>query len=161
ASGGSHLLLGERDGMLCDPYYPKYATLRPQFVPQLHAYYDFVVRYEEWLVAPDVSDWEAEVGLAGARGSTRPEAGAVWIITRRKPGFRIVHLVNLTDQGDTAWNALRTPPASLPALELALGIQAEAVQHAWLLSPDAALGRPTPLDSGTDGTSLRLQVPGL
>ncbi len=55
ASGGSHLLLGERDGILCDPYYPKYATLRPEFVPRMRAYYDFLVRYEELLVAPELA----------------------------------------------------------------------------------------------------------
>ena len=31
ANGGFHLLLGEENGALCDPYYPKYATLKPDF----------------------------------------------------------------------------------------------------------------------------------
>lgn len=160
ASGGSHLLLGERDGILCDPYYPKYATLRPAFVPQMHAYYDFLVRYEEWLIAPDVSDWEAECGITGTRVSTQPEAGVIWAITRQKPGYRIIHLINLIDQDSTDWNALRTPPTPLPALELTLA-DIPPTQHALLLTPDTALGRPTPLTINGEGRSIRLQVPGL
>jgi dextranase len=48
-AGGFHLLLGEANGAVCDPQYPKYATLRPEFVPVMRAYYDFTVRYENWL----------------------------------------------------------------------------------------------------------------
>ncbi len=71
ASGGSHLLLGEHDGILCDPYYPKYATMRPGCAAQMRAYYDFIVRYEELLIAPDVQPWlaadERMIALDGAR----------------------------------------------------------------------------------------------
>jgi dextranase len=90
------LLLGERDGILCDPYNPKYATLRPAFAPQLQAYYDVLVCYEEWLVAPDLSDWPAaSVELSGQASSTQAAAGRVWAIARQKPGYRIIHLINL------------------------------------------------------------------
>jgi dextranase len=114
AAGGSHLLLGEDNGILCDPYYPKYATLRPAFVPTIQAYYDLVVRYGDWFVAPDlVPDEDTQITLSGATLSRAPVAGSVWAIATRKPGYLVVHLINLTDQTDTSWNARRTPPETL------------------------------------------------
>jgi len=56
ANGGFHLLMGEGDGALDDPYYPKYATLRPEFANVMRRYYDFFVRYENWLVDPTLED---------------------------------------------------------------------------------------------------------
>ena len=141
ASGGSHLLLGERDGILCDPYYPKYAALRPEFARAMRGYYDFLVRYEELLVAPDLADWPGEVALAGARSSARAEAGAVWTIARRKPGCLVIHLVNLADQADARWNAPRTPPTPIERLALSAHLPARP-REVLVMSPDANQGRP-------------------
>jgi dextranase len=161
ASGGSHLLLGERDGILCDPYYPKYAKLRPEFAAQMRTYYDFLLRYEELLIAPELEGWDqrvdARLALGDARLSTLAEAGAVWVMTTRKPGYRIVHLINLTNQRDIAWNALRTPPEPLHNVELSIhGIP--PVRQALLLTPDAHLGRPQPLTPMQHGDQLQLRV---
>lgn len=139
ACGGSHLLLGERDGILCDPYYPKYAALRPAFARTMRAYYDFLVRYEELLVAPDLADWDGDLALIGARSSARAEAGTVWTIARRKPGWLVVHLINLADQADTRWNALRAPAQPLDRLAIQLPWDAREV---LVMSPDVELGRP-------------------
>ncbi|MEO7913652.1 MAG: glycoside hydrolase family 66 protein [Roseiflexaceae bacterium] len=159
ASGGSQLLLGERDGMLCDPYYPKYATLRPAFVPQLHAYYDLLVRYEEWLVAPELSDWSAaSIQLSGPAGSTQAEAGRVWVIARQKPGYRIIHLINLIDQDTTDWNALRTPPTLLSNLGVSIA-DMPPTQQILLVTPEAASARPLQLLAKHDNTALKLCVP--
>src|SRR5262249_23413817 len=120
ACGGSHLLLGECNGLLCDPYYPKYATMRPDFAAQMRTYYDFLVRYEEWLIGPELQDCHADAGphchLAGIPLSGQAAAGAVWCTARRKPGYHVIHLINLVDQDDIAWNAPRTPPAPLGEL---------------------------------------------
>lgn len=159
ASGGSQLLLGERAGILCDPYYPKYATLRPAFVPKLHAYYDVLVRYEEWLVAPDLSDWPtASVELNGQASSTQAEAGRVWAITRQKPGYRIIHLINLLDQATTDWNALRTPPTALNDLEVLIA-DMPSTQRVLLVTPDQACAQPVQLVAQHDDNTLKLCVP--
>jgi len=159
AAGGSHLLLGERDGILCDPYYPKYATLRAGFAARMRAYYDFLVRYEEWLIAPAIEDWDAgdaqPCDLHGARLSRQAEAQAVWCIARRKPGYRIIHLINLADQADVAWNAPRTPPEPLRQIELSLR-NMPAIRSALLLAPDAHLGRPSPLAVSQEDDITRL-----
>ncbi|HEX8221325.1 MAG TPA: glycoside hydrolase family 66 protein, partial [Chloroflexia bacterium] len=151
ASGGSHLLLGERDGILCDPYYPKYATLRPAFAARMRAYYDFLVRYEEFLVGPGLEDWEqgtipveASASTGDVPTATRAEAGKIWTIARRGPGVCLVHLLNLSNQADVAWNALRTPPLTLHDVNLSIG-GLPPVRQVLLLSPDANTGKPLPL----------------
>jgi dextranase len=158
ASGGSHLLLGERDGILCDPYYPKYATMRPVFAARMRSYYDFLVRYEDWFVAADVApDEEVSLSLAGARLSRDPEAGAVWAIATRKPGYRVIHLINLSDQVDTAWNTLRTPPSGSMGLTLAIAGM-PAIRKALLLTPDAENGRPRRTEVRCEGGGWRVPI---
>lgn len=164
ASGGSHLLLGEREGILCDPYYPKYGTLRPAFAARMRAYYDFLVRYEELLISPELEDWEQSeavtLSLLGAPYDTQAEAGAVWTVTRRKSGYHIVHLINLTGQSDLAWNALRTPPEPLQNVELAIeGLP--PVTKVLFLSPDAHNGKPLPVTWIQEASQLTVRVPQL
>jgi dextranase len=164
ASGGSHLLLGERDGILCDPYYPKYATLRPAFAAKMRAYYDFLVRYEEFLVSPELEDWEQHEGasctLQGAPHSTEAEAGKVWTTTRRKTGLHIVHLINLSNQDDVAWNALRTPPEPLHDIELTIdGLP--PLRQVLLLTPDAHYGRPLPVTWVQEASRVQVEIPQL
>jgi dextranase len=160
--GGFHLLLGERDGILCDPYYPKYATLRPGFARTMRAYYDHLVRYQEWLTGPELRDW-TEAGdspVSGPGLSSEPVPGAIWAIARRGPGSRVVHLINLTDQADTAWNAPRTPPSPRRDITLELrGLPAEA--RALLVSPDLNQGRPVPLALLPAGEGTAVTVPEL
>ncbi|HET8524442.1 MAG TPA: glycoside hydrolase family 66 protein, partial [Thermomicrobiales bacterium] len=162
ASGGFHLLLGERDGILCDPYYPKYATARPEFVPTLRAYSDFLVRYEEWFVAPDIVDWDDDGSLpfTAENVTTDPRAGSVWAITRRKPGVRIVHLINLTDQANIAWNAPHTPPQPCHGIALTFR-NLPPVDRALVISPDIDHGRALPVQMVHQDKTIRLTVPRL
>ncbi|MDQ3928826.1 MAG: glycoside hydrolase family 66 protein [Chloroflexota bacterium] len=162
ASGGSHLLLGERDGILCDPYYPKYATLRPAFATTMRTYYDFLVQYEELLIAPELEDLEggntATILLEGAPYAATAEAGTVWTIARHKPGCHIVHLINLMDQRDVAWNTLRMSPRTLENLELIVeGLP--PLTQVLLLTPDAHNGKPLPVSWTQEGTHVRVRVP--
>ncbi len=159
AVGGSHLLLGERNGILCDPYYPKYATLRPEFVPQMHAYYDFLVRYEEWLSAGALSDWpQAKPQINGAPAAREATAGGIWAIARTRPGYRVLNLINLADQADTEWNALRTPPTPRGPLTITLA-DVPALSRVLLLTPDAEQGHAVPLAYEQQGAQLHFVVP--
>ncbi len=163
ASGGFHLLLGERNGVLCDPYYPKYATLRPEFVPRMRTYYDFLVRYEELISAPSVEDWSHEQlaeSTSGVALRAQAERGTVWAIQRRKPGYRIMHLLNLTDQSDITWNALRTPPTQITDFEVRLG-DLPPVQDVLAVSPDTRMGRPVPVQWRQENGLLYARLPQL
>ncbi len=161
AAGGSHLLLGERDGVLCDPYYPRYAVMRPAFASQMRAYYDLLVRYEEWLVGHDVApDPSIRVEAAGLVCSPSPAPGAVWTVAAARPGYRMVHFINLTNQDSIAWNAPHVPPRALSDLTLRLGGM-PPVRRAWLISPDAEFGRPVPVTPDRRDGHWSVHIPAL
>jgi dextranase len=171
AAGGFHLLLGECAGILCDPYYPKYATMRPAFARQMRAYYDFLVRDEEFLTDPELQDCPPEplegadapplqMTVTGVRVSRQPVAGAIWTVARHKSGYGIVHLINLADQADTRWNAVRTPVTTRNELEVTVHA-VPAVSRVLLLSPDTNQGRPVAVPWTQAGGMLTVRVPRL
>ncbi len=167
ANGGFHLLLGEANGALCDPYYPKYATLRPSFARVMRAYYDFVVRYENMLSDPRAVDGEPAsdaVRSSAVPVSTQAVAGAVWAIERTLPGFQTISLINLTAAMDDAWNAPKLPPPVLGDLALDFPVMG-AVRGVFAASPDRAHGQPESLpflQYGSDGARrLAVRLPSL
>ena len=159
AAGGFHLLLGERDGILCDPYYPKYVTLRSDFADRMRTYSDVFVRYEQLLSAPELEPWDfAEIppaSLGGIKLSLEPTPGAIWMIGTRKPGWRLIHLINLTNQDDTRWNAPRQPLMDQRNLALTI-TRLPPIVRAFAFSPDRSGGRPQPL--GVTGSSNHVDV---
>ncbi len=141
ANGGFHLLLGERDAALCDPYYPAYATLTPAFAGVMRRYYDFVVRYENALSDRRLVTAAGARGLEAARVDGTPaspfgKAGTIWTIARSMPGLRTVSLINLRDAQDARWNAPQRPPRPLNDLEVELRVDGP-VRHVFAASPDA------------------------
>jgi dextranase len=149
ANGGFHLLLGEANGALCDPYYPKYATLRPEFARVMRAYYDFVVRYENVLadrlgVTATPAGEQAMVRITGVPVSTQGAAGTVWTIVRTLPGFLAISLINLTAAPDDAWNSPKPPVSVLPDLAIDFPV-AGMVRGVFAASPDWDHGQPEAL----------------
>jgi dextranase len=128
----------------------------------MRAYYDYLVRYQEWLTAPDLEDWSChgDAPVSGERFSASPEPGAIWVITRRKPGYQVIHLINLADQTDTRWNAPRTPPATREEIDLVIRGLPDA-RKALLLSPDQENGRAIPASATRRGDDLLVRVPRL
>ena len=142
ANGGFHLLLGERNGALCDPYYPKYATLLPDFARVMRRYYDFVVRYENVLSDRNLQTATGSAGLeavhvTGAAASSLGDAGTVWTVARAAAGTTTISLINLTGAADANWNAPKPAPPVLQNLEVAFAVGGE-VERVWLASPDGA-----------------------
>jgi dextranase len=161
AAGGSHLLLGEHNGILCDPYYPKYSTVRSSFVPTIQTYYDTIVRYGDWFIGSDVTPDEiTQVALSGVPLSRTPTPGHVWAIVTRKPGYLMVHLINVTDQSNTAWNALRTPVQTMNDLTLTIASQ-DYLQRAHLISPDHGHSHPTTIEGRHESGIWTLNIPSL
>ncbi len=168
ANGGFHLLMGESNGALCDPYYPAYALMRPDFARVMRHYYDFVVRYENALSdlrLATINGREAQdmVRLHGLPSSTTGEAGKVWVIVRQMPGLYTVSLVNLSQARDAYWNAPKPPPLPLHNLEIEVRVEGE-IQGIFAASPDRDGGRPCQVvhhaiqkDGGT--TEIRANLP--
>lgn len=114
ASGGYHLLLGEERGMLTKPYYPDYAEMRQTFALEARRYYDFIVRFGTLLHHPALEDVSytytggvnTEISFQGKNAAVfapNGEAGSVWTIVKRMPGYMIVHLINLAGLEDDYW----------------------------------------------------------
>ena len=177
ASGGFHLLLGEQNGVLADPYYPKYGHLRPAFVPTMRAYYDFQVRYENLLADPAATDVDADAlqsavtltaGGAPVDVSGHGRQGKVWVVLRRGAAGSALSLINLVGVRNSLWNAPKETPTALDDLDVRLTLSAAdaaRVDRVALASPDAP-GPPIPLavmrTPGADGqVTLQVHVPHL
>jgi dextranase len=141
ANGGFHLLMGEQNGALCDPYYPKYATLMPDFARVMRRLYDFVVRYENVLsdrqlvTAAGSASLDA-VHLTGATASPFGEPGTVWTIVRSMPSYRTISLINLVGTAEANWNTSKPSPPLLLHLDMDLPLHGEAVERVFVASPD-------------------------
>jgi len=119
--GATQLLAGEADRILVDPYYVRNHTIERSTAGLLHRYYDFAVAHRELLFPATITDVTAS--FAGdynddidvtydSTGVTHTAVhGAVWRrITQDTTGRYVVHLINLTGQEDTQWDAPKAAP---------------------------------------------------
>lgn len=126
--GATHLLLGEHNSVLTGPYYPDNHVLAEQSLESFVPWYDFAVRYGDLLYGPSIID-VTETFTGGINGdivvegvdirtSTKAEAGCLWTRVSRTPHGIVVHLINLTDQVDTVWDAGKNPIGTIEGLTL-------------------------------------------
>jgi dextranase len=148
ASGGGHIEIGENNGMLADPYFPKYEAMSSDLAAVMRTYYDFMVRYQD-VIGPRTSDVSKEVqGSIEIEGSTtdhRLHKDVVWPIARRGDGFLAISLINLQGITSPEWaKAIDEPPKSLgPTRAWIWGLD-RGVSRLWLADPDS--GDPRPKD---------------
>lgn len=117
--GATHLLAGDGDRILVDPYYVRNHTVEPSTATLLARWYDFLVEHDALLVDPSVVDVtgayagpyndDVDVTFAHARVGSEAVAGSVWRRVTRAGDALVVHLVNLVGQQDTRWDAPRQP----------------------------------------------------
>ena len=176
ANGGFHLLLGEQDAALYDPYYVKHALLRPEFARVMRAYYDFVVRYMNilsdrrlTLCSPEAEP-ASTVMIEGFRVSKTADAGTIWAVERTMPGYRTISFINLTASDDANWNAPTSPAATLTSLpvHVRLGNRDSGVRvlRVFAATPDDGEGVPVELafslSHEADGTTeIKCELPQL
>jgi dextranase len=149
ASGGFHLLMGETNAALCDPYYPAYASLRSDFAETMRSYYDFVVRYENLLsdlrmVTMSSEAIQGSIQIDGLEVSARGEAGTAWSIIRQLPEFTTVSLINLTAATEANWNEPKSVPQSKRDLSIRVRVDGQ-VTGVFSASPEFEEGRPCQL----------------
>lgn len=130
AAGGQYLLFGEAQGVLVDPYYPRYATLTPQAAVVLRRFADFSVAMGDLLFDGHAADMtrshalgiNGDVVLTGAPVSVDPQAGAVWLSVRTLGTRMVIQLVDYRAQADSRWNQARQPTGECPPLELTVRV---------------------------------------
>lgn len=156
ANGGFHLLMGEQDAALHDPYYVTHTVMRPAFARTMRAYYDFVVRYLNVLsdrrFSPLLTEppRDASIVIEGQRVTTEASAGAIWAVERAMPGYLTISLINLLDAPSTDWNAPAVPPAALTNFTTRLRLtQPQAVRGVYAATPDDGIGEMVALSHST------------
>lgn len=121
--GASHLLCGEADRILVDPYYVRNHPVSESTAALLRRWYDFSVEHGSLLSPTGIDDVTAsyagsynddlDVSYQATAVQNQATAGTVW---RRITNVRgasggadqlVMHLINLSGQDDTHWDAPR------------------------------------------------------
>ena len=118
--GATHLLAGEADRILVDPYYVRNHQVEASTADLLQRYYDFAVAHAELLFPADVvevtgsfaADYNDDIDVAydGVATSEFAEPGTVWRRITQVGDRYVLHLINLLGQSDCAWDAPRNEP---------------------------------------------------
>lgn len=116
AAGGYHHVLADRDRLLVEGYYPEARRLRKTEQKALRAVSAFTARFLHLLSDPAcVAVDPAGLELSDAEGrqiplTSTPRAGCVWVrLTRTADGSLVANLLDLLDQLDDRWDAVRQP----------------------------------------------------
>lgn len=145
SSGGTHLILGEGDGVLCDPYYVNHGVLPPWSRPIVRRYYDFLTAYGPLLLADESCDLtldhahgpDDEFRFDGAPCSAKPVPGRLWAVIRETRYHFVVSLVNLTELTSGEWNEPHNPPTRhVEGLSVTI-LTAEPLSRCYTDTPDA------------------------
>jgi dextranase len=122
--GAAHLLAGEEDRILVDPYYVRNHEVAPSTAVLLKDYADFVVEHDELLLDPRIVDVTAsmagaynddlEVDFGGLPLTNSARAGAVWRRITRVGDRFVIHLINLSGCTETGWGTPKPPSHPTP-----------------------------------------------
>lgn len=169
ASGGFHLVLGENNGILNDPYFVKYSRLEQGQTARIRAYFDFIVRYGDLLLDPRARDLSmthanginGEFTFSGCPISAYGESGKVWTLVKETGEYYIIHLINLCGIQNQIWHQPKQSPATVNGIGIDALVE-ERVRAAYIASPDIDGGCPCPLDveeiEGSRGLVARMVV---
>jgi dextranase len=135
--GATHLLCGEADRILVDPYYVRNHVVDDSTAALLRRWYDFLVAHDELLMPAAVVDVtgsytgpyndDLDVHYNDRAVSADAKAGTVWRRVTQVQDQLVMHLINLTGQDDTRWDAPRnrpgdTGPATLRIRRVGVGL---------------------------------------
>jgi dextranase len=166
--GATHLLCGEADRLLVDPYYVRNHIVAPDTAAMLRRWYDYLVEYVELLQDPEAVDvttalagdynGDCDVSYSGVAVTDQPVAGTMWRRIVKVGDQLVVHLVNLVGQDDTEWDAPRKRPAELSPGELRVRRGGPGTPRVRVADPDA-MASLTDLEVRLDGDYLLATLP--
>jgi len=165
-NGGSQIILGEQNGVLCDPYFPPYVHLTPSEVRAVRADYDFISRHAEYFFDPAWRDISAtrvggineETRLAVPRYGPLAEDNSIWTIVRERENEITLGLVNLCG-GTARWNESKPKPRTVRPFNLTVRVPRE-IKRVYYLTPEQG-GGATQLRFARKKGEVRLTLPGL
>lgn len=145
AAGGTQLVHGEQESLLCDSYYVNHAKIRPSFRETVVRYADYLVRYTPLLYDDNGYDVSMTAGgginedvvvtANGAVFSADGRADTVWMILKESKNRLVIHLINFTGN-DSLWNTAKNRPEVIQNIRLKLRLDVE-VTGVYVASPDA------------------------
>jgi dextranase len=177
ASGGTQLVFGETNGVLCDSYYVNYATLQENFLPTVRAYCDFTVRYVKLLFdsnAMDISmtavngiNEDIKLSVAdhpNIKFTSCGEPGKVWSLIKETSKYTIIQLINLTNVNEF-WNQPKfEQPEEIHGIQMDLLMDAE-IKGVYYATPDesniAANKIDYSIEEKENGQHILFEVPSL
>ena len=147
ASGGNHLLLGEKNGALAEAYYVNYGKYSECFESILRNYYDFIVVYEELLFHKELHDISLtfvngindELKLS-APTSSDFSVNTIATVLKERDGFKVLNLINLIGIENEIWNTGKSRPVKQENIKCRYMIQ-ETIEGVYFASPDFNKGK--------------------
>ena len=168
--GAGHLLCGEADRILVDPYYVRNHMIEPSTADMLQRWYDFHVEHGDLLSDPALADMtgalagsyndDCDVAYPGVPVSENATPGTVWRRVLGTGDRLVIHLINLVGQDDTEWDAARKPVAELPSGTLRLRRAGADLPRVRIADPDRqAAFRDLPVTADGDYAQVDLPSP--
>ena len=170
ANGAFHLELGDDGQMLVNEYFPFHSPrMHPALKRSMRDYYDFAVRYENFLFYNTLGNVSDGTDGMKVRSDTHElskdgRSGAIWTILKIwRDEYDALSLVNLNGV-DTQWRNTSANPT--PQRDILLKYYVDKkVRRVFLATPDDGLGRATALPftdgSDEDGYYVTFTVPSL
>lgn len=176
ASGGTQLVFGESNSLLCDSYYVNYARLEDNFLPKVRAYCDFTVRYGKLLFDRNAMD----ISMTAANGinedikmsvfnrpdimfSSCGEGGRVWSLVKESSNYTMIQLINLRNINEY-WNQPKyEQPEVIHRIQMDLLMDAE-IAGVYYATPDmdsVAISIDYTLVEKENGQHIIFEVPSL
>mgnify|MGYP005812871447 CR=1 FL=1 len=164
ASGGGHIELGEGNGYLADPYFPKYEALSGDQALVLRRYYDFAVRYQN-RIGPQTREgtaaWGGKIEIPGYETGGSLSHDKIYPLVRESEGATAISLVNLLGLPGGNWNEPVPAPAEQGPFRFVLEMGGRRVASVEFASPDGRSLSLAPLEFTQANGRLSVELPGL
>ncbi|MFI7063092.1 glycoside hydrolase family 66 protein [Kribbella sp. NPDC050124] len=144
--GATHLLAGEADRILVDPYYVRNHPAAESTLALLKRWYDFLVEHVELLMPNELADVtgsytstyndDCDVTYPDTPVTDTATPGGVWRRVVQSGNRVVVHLINLTGQRDTVWDAARETPGDTGPGQLRVRRTGSGLPRVRVADPD-------------------------
>ncbi len=143
SNGATHLLLGEKNGVLTQGYYVDHSIMTERQSKHLRSYYDFLVRYMELLYDKDLKDvsfthigWDnTEYRCLSHPWSPDGKTDTLWLTIRENEKLKCISIINLFGCENDIWNQGKNAPVS--QREIAFEVQVDRkIKDVFFASPD-------------------------
>lgn len=162
ANGAGHIEFGEAGGYLADPYFPKYEFPSTTLAAQLEKYYQFSIRYQNWIGPYTQIGQNEMVTIPGVETDAGITKNKILPVVRESEGFSAISLINLMGLNHSEWEKeLTSTPTKLTDFELVFDSNGKKVEKIWFASPDFPELVLNPLNFKEENQKIIFSIPSL